>query len=423
MSTMNIPVGSDDGVEGAVFELTVGPVAHGGHCVARVDGHGNRHGAVVFVRHGLPGERVKAVITEEHTGYLRADAIEIIDASMHRVTPPCAYSGRCGGCDFQHASPNYQRELKSAVLREQLVRLGGLDQAQVDRLDPTVRPVPTVPGEPDGLGWRTRVQYTVDSTGRAGLLAHRSHEVVPVERCLIAHPKARGTDVLARTWPAHDAIEVVAGIDDVAVLGRSGTKREAAVVAGPTQVRQQAAGRQWSLSPTAFWQVHPAAADALATTVVRLLAPKPGDHIWDLYGGAGLFAAALAPHAGAAGRITVVEADPAAVAAARQNLCDLATVSVLQSDVARALANPSWRSVDLVVADPPRTGAGTRVVGAIADRRPRAVAYVACDPAAFARDVRSFGQRGYALAHLRVYDIFPNTHHLECVGLLTTAAA
>jgi tRNA/tmRNA/rRNA uracil-C5-methylase (TrmA/RlmC/RlmD family) len=167
-----------------------------------------------------------------------------------------------------------------------------------------------------------------------------------------------------------------------------------------------------------FWQVHPAAADTLATTVVELLAPRPAERAWDLYGGVGLFAAALAPPLDATGRLTVVEADPRAAAAATRNLRDLTTVTVLRSDVERALGNPRWRSVDLVVLDPPRTGAGRRVVEAIMTRSPRAVAYVACDPAALARDVRTFRDAGWRLTALRGFDLFPMTHHVECVARL-----
>ncbi len=404
-----------EGLDGTVLELTVGAVAHGGHCVARDQGR------VVFVRHALPGETVRAVVTEVRKGFLRADAIEIVTPSAHRVMPPCPYAGpdRCGGCDFQHADLAYQRALKADVVREQLVRVGGLDPAELDALDVTVRALPSVAGEPDGQGWRTRVQYTVDSTGRAGLLKHRSHEVVPVDRCLIAHAAVRDTDVLLRNWPDLDAVEVVAGADaTTAVLGRRG--RDAATrIAGPARVHERAAGREWHLPARVFWQVHPAAADTLAAVVVDLLRPRPGDRIWDLYGGVGVFAAALAPHAASTGRITVVEGSSVAAAAATECLRDLTTVTVVQSDVARALANPRWRAVDLVVLDPPRAGAGHDVVTSVVARSPRAVVYVACDPAALARDVRMFRELGYNLTELRAFDLFPHTHHVESVALFT----
>jgi tRNA/tmRNA/rRNA uracil-C5-methylase (TrmA/RlmC/RlmD family) len=136
----------------------------------------------------------------------------------------------------------------------------------------------------------------------------------------------------------------------------------------------------------------------------------------------GLFAAALAPRLTGTGRITAVESDPGSAAAARHCLRDLTTVTVVTSDVERALANPRWRAVDLVVLDPPRSGAGRGVVEAIMARRPRAVAYVSCDPAALARDVRAFRQAGARLRVLQAFDLFPMTHHVECVALLCPPA-
>jgi tRNA/tmRNA/rRNA uracil-C5-methylase (TrmA/RlmC/RlmD family) len=403
---------ADEELDGAVLELEVGPVAHGGHCVARA-----ADGRVVFVRHALPGERVRAVVTEQRKGFLRADAVEVLTASPDRVEPPCPWAGPelCGGCDFQHATPAAQRKLKAAVVAEQLRRLGGLHADEVAALGLEVRPLP---GSPDGLGWRTRVQYTVDGSGRAGLLKHRSHEVVPVDHCRIAHPAVRDAPVLERTWDDLDAVEVVAGASgEVTVLGTSGPGRHV-LVSGPAKVRERAVGREWTIPAEVFWQVHPAAADTLAATVVELLAPRAGERAWDLYGGAGLFAAALAPHLSGTGRLTVVESDPKAAGAAQRLLRDLTTVTVLQSNVERALRDPRWRSVDLVVLDPPRAGAGVDVVERIAARSPRAIAYVACDPAALARDIAAFRRYGHQLRVLLAFDLFPMTHHVECVALL-----
>jgi tRNA/tmRNA/rRNA uracil-C5-methylase (TrmA/RlmC/RlmD family) len=212
-----------------------------------------------------------------------------------------------------------------------------------------------------------------------------------------------------------DSVEVVASSSgEVSLVGPRGR-----LLDGPGKVHERAVGREWTVPADSFWQVHPAAADTLAAAVVELLQPRPAERAWDLYGGVGLFAAALAPALDATGRITVVEADPKAAAAAVRNLRDLTTVTVLQSDVERALANPRWRSVDLVVLDPPRSGAGRSTVDAIIARSPRAVAYVACDPAALARDVRTFHEAGWRLAELRGFDLFPMTHHVECVALLT----
>ncbi|GIJ11237.1 class I SAM-dependent RNA methyltransferase [Micromonospora andamanensis] len=396
-------------------ELTVAAVAPGGHCVARVDGQ------VVFVRHALPGERVLAEVTEVHRGFVRADAVRVLEAAPDRVTPPCPYArpGRCGGCDLQHVAPDAQLSWKAAVVREQLVRLGGLTEADCDALG--VR-VTALPGGP--LGWRSRVRYAVDAAGRAGLLKHRSHEVVPVDRCLIAHPAIQELPVLAVTganWPDAEAVETVASTGgDVAVTAvATGSSHR---VSGPERVRERAAGREWVLPTSSFWQVHPAAADTLVDAVLELADPRPGERAWDLYGGAGLFAAALAGRVGGTGRVTVVEAAGDGVAAARENLRDLPAVEVVAARVETALARRRVTGpVDVVVLDPPRTGAGKRVVRDVVAAGPRAVTYVACDPAAFARDVRVFAELGWRLVALRGYDLFPMTRHVELVGLLTPA--
>jgi tRNA/tmRNA/rRNA uracil-C5-methylase (TrmA/RlmC/RlmD family) len=244
--------------------------------------------------------------------------------------------------------------------------------------------------------------------------------VVPVDRCLIGHPALRDLPSAERPdwprWPAGGAVEAVAtAAGDVTVLMRqSRTDRRWSLVDGAPRVHEKALERTWELDATGFWQVHPAAPDRFASVVLELLQPRAGERAWDLYGGAGLFAAALAPHCGP---VTVVEADRRAVAAGRRALGDLDNVRFVAGDVGRMLANPRWRDVDVVVLDPPRAGAGRDVVEAIVRRAPRAVAYVACDPAAFARDTRAFGDLGYELVTLRAFDAFPNTHHLEAIGL------
>jgi tRNA/tmRNA/rRNA uracil-C5-methylase (TrmA/RlmC/RlmD family) len=399
--------GADDYVEGDTVEVTVGPPAHGGHCVARI---GGEHGRVVFVRHALPGERVTAEITELHKGYLRADAIEVHEASPDRVTPPCPYARphACGGCDLQHVADRAQLDWKTAVVREQLARMAHLSAARIDRLGVRVQRLPG-----GTLGWRSRVRYAVDAAGRAGLLQHRSHQVVPIDRCRIAHPVIQDLDITTREWPVARSVAAVASTaGDVSVLA------DDAVLSGPPEVREIAAGREWRVPADGFWQVHPAAADTLVSAVLEMLRPAPGEISWDLYGGAGLFGAALAGRTGA--RTTVVESAPAGVQAARRNLAALPAAEVVAAKVDVALSRRRITApVDLVVLDPPRTGAGARVVRAIAAAGPRAVAYVACDPVALARDVATFAEDGWELAELRGYDCFPMTQHIECVALFT----
>jgi tRNA/tmRNA/rRNA uracil-C5-methylase (TrmA/RlmC/RlmD family) len=396
-------------VIGTEFEVKVGSVAHGGHCVARYEGR------VVFVRHALPGERVLVRVTEGTAGsrYLRADAIEVVAAASGRVAPPCPYAGpgKCGGCDWQHADLDTQRALKAAVLREAFRRFAGLDVDVV---------VEAVPGDRAGLDWRTRVKFAVTADGRVGLRQHRSHHIVPIDRCLIAHPLVHSAEVLADEWTGYDTVEVAVSVatGNRVVLPRMAGQgpRSASSAAYLTE---HAAGRAYIVRADGFWQVHPGAASTLVSAVIEALGPQPGDRVLDLYSGVGLFAAALAPLVAPSGRVTAVEADGSAVACARQNLADLPTARTIRDDVDAALHRGLSGRADLVVLDPPREGAGRSVITSVARRRPRAIAYVACDPVALARDVGYAQGLGYRLTDVRAYDLFPMTQHLECVALLT----
>jgi tRNA/tmRNA/rRNA uracil-C5-methylase (TrmA/RlmC/RlmD family) len=380
----------------ADLTVEVERVAHGGVCVAHAP-----DGRVVFVRHALPGESVRVDITEERRSYLRADAVEVLTPSPARVTPPCPWAGpgRCGGCDWQHVTLDEQRRLKAAVVREQLHRLAQLDREVT---------VEAVPGDADGLHWRTRMRFAVGDDGRAGLRRHRSHRVVPIDDCLIAVPGARVPDLVGRTWPADAEVTV-----DVSSAG----ERAVAIGTPDEQLTEHAVGRSWLVPVGGFWQVHPAAADTLAEVVVEFAAPTPTDRCLDLYSGVGLFAGALAPRLHS---VIAVESDARAAAAAVRNLADDGNVMVVRDRVDRWLGrDPADAVVDVVVLDPPRKGAGRVVVDRIAARSPRTVVYVACDPAALARDLATFAGHGYRLADLRAFDLFPMTAHVECVARLT----
>ncbi len=401
---------------GELVDLTVGEVAQGGWCVARL-GDQAAGGLVVFVRHALPGERVQAVITDVTAKLARADAIEITERSPARVRRPCPYAlpDGCGGCDWQHASLDAQRDFKAQVISQQLKRIAGLDQrVTVEPLPDGAAPASTGAG---GLGWRTRVTYSVGADGRAGLRKHRSHEVVPVTDCLIAHPLVRQADVTRKTWPGARSVEV-------AVAPHSGERAVLAPgSAGPGStgrfLTQHAAGRDWRVAATGFWQVHPAAADVLAAAVLDALAPSTGESALDLFCGAGLFAGVLAAAVGPGGTVTGIEQDAAAVSDARYNLRETPWARVHQGDAADVLRRISPAGAHLAVLDPPRAGAGPALIDALcSDPGLRRIGYVSCDPATLARDIALLRDRGWELTSLRAFDAFPMTHHVECLAVL-----
>ncbi len=474
-SQPSAPVGQRDIAVGQDIEVTVEDVAQGGWCVAKPEGL-----PVLFVRHALPGERVVARVTEVTSKFGRADAVTVLEAAADRVEAPCpqARPGGCGGCDWQHASLPAQRALKAAVIAQQLKRLAGLDHAV------TVEPLPgdaeiTATGDtpetaapetaapetaaPEtaapasaapGLGWRTRVQFAVDSGGVAGLRGHRSHRVVDIGDCLIAHDAIRDLDIPGHDWSGAAAVEVAVGGADApenlavtvvtegarsgqrgagqnrAARNRAGQRgrngrdrlpgRKRELIEGRPFLAENAAGRLWQVGASGFWQVHPAAAGVLSAAVVAALEPKPGDTVLDLYCGAGLFAGIVAPLVGPEGSVTGVESDPPAVKNARQNLSGYPWAGCRPGDVAELAAAGDLPQARLVIADPPRAGLAREVIDWLTgDSSPERFAYVSCDPATLARDLALLLAGGWHLDGLRAFDAFPMTHHVECVATLS----
>jgi tRNA/tmRNA/rRNA uracil-C5-methylase (TrmA/RlmC/RlmD family) len=406
-----------------------------------------RHeGRVVFVRHALPGEVVLARPTggtASSAAYWRADAVEILEPSPDRVTPPCplAHPGGCGGCDWQHAALPAQRALKAAVVAEQLQRLAGLARPV------TVEELPGPPGEAAGLGWRTRVRFTVDRSGRPGYHPHRSHDVIPVAHCPIADPRVNALGVGRTRWRGAESVDVAAPAegDPLVVAAPAGARPPRLEAPSSVAVRDERAGgltrvhgrtwvsetvsvdgvpRSFRVTGAGFWQVHPGAPQALLDAVLAGAGPRPGERALDLYSGVGLFAAGLATRVGETGTVVAVESDARAAADARRSLHDLPQVRFAPGEVAAVLPRlvAELGTADVVVLDPPRSGAGRDVVEGIARLAPRVVVYVACDPAALARDVATAAGLGYRLTGLRAFDAFPMTHHVECVAVLSPSA-
>jgi tRNA/tmRNA/rRNA uracil-C5-methylase (TrmA/RlmC/RlmD family) len=426
------PVGTltaDDLAPGVEVELDIGPVAHGGHCVARFDGR------VVFVRLALPGERALVRITEAKQGsFCRGEAIEVLVADARRVEAPCPHfhPGGCGGCDFQHADGALQRELKAAVVEEQLLRLAGIEW-EVE--------VKALPGS--GFGWRSRVRWALDPAGRIGPRGVRSHRVEgvnPAAPCLIAVPEltplAAAIEVPPGVRPPHRGRQT-RGADRRPAGGRGANRGAGALpevalcrdadgattatwigLPGPAPVvRERALGRDFSVAADGFWQAHVDAADVLAGAVGEAISGDDltGRSAWDLYGGVGLFAEVLCRAVGPDGSVVSVESDVRAAELAVGNLSPHPQAGVRVGKVEHVLTDlPD--AVDVVVLDPPRSGAGPALCAQIADRHPSVIVYVACDPAALARDAAALARAGYRLDRLEAFDAFPQTHHVECVA-------
>jgi 23S rRNA (uracil1939-C5)-methyltransferase len=412
-------------------------LAHGPHGIARIDGK------VHFVRHAAPGDEVEVEVEEDHRTYAYARATRVVTPGAVRRDPPCEYLPRCGGCPWQHVAYDAQVAAKESTVRDLLARLGGLD-AKV------VRPIVRAPAE---FGYRRRLSLRVDGH-EVGFLAAASHDLVPIERCLLGQDRLEAAIPLARAFVAALAtrvnrIEVVATGDGdrIALVAQADGELVAAdAEAGEALLRREPriAGlvlrgrgfrRLWGddkvrvplldgdemwLRAGDFSQVSDHGNAELIRVVLEHAAPTAQQRVADLYAGAGNLSLPLARRAAS---VTAVERMPTSVEAARDNARRLGirnleliagpTESVLRGFVKRGVR------FDTVVLDPPRSGAAEATSSLLA-LAPRRIVYVSCNVATLARDLKTLA-RGYRVELVQPIDIFPQTYHVEAVALLVRA--
>ena len=390
---------------GDLLQVTIEKVAHGGHFIARHDG------AVIFVRHAIPGENCTIQITSTGSSFNRADVVSVEAASEFRVEAPCSFANRngCGGCDFQHISVEHQRTLKSDVIAEQFSRIAKME------LDVEVEEV----GE--STHWRTRAIATTDRNGKLGFYKSRSHSIAPVTDCIICVDGMNFSEIASRDLKGDVRVEVSAsntGERSIALAPTRGEEK-ARLTEGPAVLHENVLGRSLEVSQESFWQSHKKAPEVLTQAVLEFAQLKSGEHVLDLYGGVGLFSAAILEAVGSTGHVDLIEGSKVATADAARNFAAFSNITIATGDVAKLL--PRITAADVVVLDPPRDGAGKEAVAHIARLAPRAIVYVACDPAALARDTAYLADHSYSLVKVRAFDLFPMTHHIECVALYARA--
>jgi len=415
------PAAAPNPAVGTELELEVTGVAHGGVMVARHEGR------VVFVSDAIPGERVRARVTEAKKSFWRADTLEVLEASPHRrehVWPEASVTrdpeGRAGGAEFGHIELAHQRELKRQVATDALARFARIETGVT---------VQALPGDDEtgGTGWRTRVRLQVAPDGTLGPYAARSHTVIPVSSLPLATPELEAAAPLATKFAAASAVDVVApsvGRSVTVVSPRDGEAPRAA------PITERVGEREFALDALGFWQVHRLAAQTLTDAVQRAIDADdfdPRAANLDLYGGVGLLAAAVGDRFGRTTRITSVESYETATDFAARNLSEWVGARAVTARVehfVRGLADEAAavergrQRAATVVLDPPRSGAGKAVIDELVRTEPAQLVYVACDPVAFARDAALLGAAGYGIRSLEAFDLFPNTHHLELVARL-----
>ena len=385
---------------GQKIRVTIEKVAHGGHFIARYEG------AVIFVRHAIPGEECIVEITSTGSSFNRGDVVEVLIPSEDRVSAPCRFAHRngCGGCDFQHISLTRQRKLKSDVITEQFARIAKMDLSV--EVEEVAAP----------LGWRTRCSAVTTKSGALGFYQARSHTIIPIDDCRIMVPEMRFSELAHHGAKGDQRIEISISNTGERTIATANSRSESPlrISEGPDIAHYTVGEFLFEVSQKSFWQSHKDAPRILTEAVIGYAQPLEGDHVLDLYGGVGLFAASFLSLIKESGRVDIVEGSKSATADASRNFDGRENVHIHTGDVAQLI--PRFSSADVVVLDPPREGAGKEVITHCASMRPRTIVYVACDPAALARDCLYLLDAGYDLESIRAFDLFPMTGHIESVA-------
>ena len=410
-----------ENAEHVQLELTA--MAHGGPALGRYQGQ------VFFVPYTMPGETALVQVETRKKGWARARLVEILEASPDRVVPGCSHFGpdACGGCQWQHIQYDAQLRYKADVVRDQLARLAGLGEV-------VVHPTRAV-GKP--WGYRNHVQLHAASGSGLGYVAADGRGVYPINQCHVMHPlvaelfeeldvEIEGLDRLGLRAGVHsgqqmlifetandEPFDLVVDSPVSCVLMQSdGTP---VILVGRDHLVERVGGHDYRISAGSFFQVNTAGAEALVQAVTDYLSPHPDQTLLDLYAGVGLFSLALA---GRVGQVLAVEDQPMAVVDAHLNVqtAGVDNVQVLAGDAAETLSTLD-QPIHLAIADPPRSGCGIDVVTGLAALKVERLVYVACDPAALARDAKALTAAGYHLAEVQPLDLFPQTYHIESVAL------
>lgn len=380
---------------GDVLTLDIGVIAHGGHFIAR---HNKQ---VIFVRHAISGEIAKVEITSINSKLAFGDAIEILKPSKNRVKSPCKYSipGGCGGCDFQHISIKTQQSLKKTIIQDQFKRIA--------KIDINLDFISTEPSK--GLNWRTRLDLAISNNGKAGLYSHKSNKVIEIDECLIAVDKINESKVFDRYWDGNDRLSLSVTSENELNINRKGES-----ILGSNELKQTVENNTYIISPMSFWQSHYNAPSILLKQVLKFSDIKLGNIVCDLYGGSGLFTASISKLIGEIGEVHLVERNNDCIRDAKKMFQNKDNVIIHHGKVEQKLGKIN--KIDIIILDPPRNGVSKQVIYQIIDKKPKSIIYVSCDPSSLARDTKILLDNNYILNEVVGLDLFPMTHHIECIG-------
>ena len=383
---------------GDIITIDIGNIANGGHFIGR---HNDQ---IVFVRHSLTGERANVKITAVNSKFAFGDAIEIIKKSKDRVNAPCKYAHPegCGGCDFQHIDPITQLNLKKNVIQDQFKRI-----AQIE-INPEIISKDSL----KGLNWRTRLNLAISENKKLGLHAHKSNKIIEIDECLIAVEGINKSKIFNEKWENEDNIKISyssANDMNISQLGKN--------ISGPDKLNEVVDDNKYYISPKSFWQSHKNAPNFILEQVLKFANIKEGERVCDLYGGVGLFTLPISKILGENGEVHLIEVNSVCIADATEMFADIKNIFIHHGTVEQKLG--SIKKINTIILDPPRNGVSKQVINQMIEKKPQTIIYVSCNPSTLARDTKILTDNNYTLTNIVGLDLFPMTHHVECVASFT----
>jgi 23S rRNA (uracil1939-C5)-methyltransferase len=403
-----------------LIEVKVDSLAYGGEALARMP-----DGRVIFVAYAIPGEVVRLRLVEDKPKYVKAELVEVVEPSPRRVLPRCQHFGMCGGCHYQHMDHASEVESKRAILQEQLGRIGGLHD---------LPPIEVIPST-DEWYYRNTLQFHLTDEGKLGFHKARSNRTFQIQECHLPEPD------IQRLWPqieiepipGLERISLRHGMDDelMVVLESDGTQgfefsienlpvsivqtgpAGSLVLAGSEYLRMAVLDRLFVVSAESFFQVNQQQAMMMVEHLLKNLPLEEGMTLLDAYCGVGLFSAFLAPKVK---RLVGIEVSPTACEDFALNLDEFEHVELYEAPVEDVLGSINFKP-DVIVMDPPRAGLNPQTVKKILAQGAEYLAYVSCDPATLGRDSKQLAAGGYTLSKLALFDMFPQTYHMESIGI------